>query len=76
MVNAKAARLGLKQAIVAYSEALKEDTRGRVPLPRAMAPGNLGVTFRLIAERLGGAARAPNAGRPDGNITRNWSKRA
>ena len=48
----------LEQAVVAFTEALKEWTRDRVPLDWAKAQNNLGVTFSTLGER-GERDRAP-----------------
>ena len=41
----------LEQAVTAYTEALKEITRERVPLGWAMTQNNLGVTLTTLGER-------------------------
>jgi hypothetical protein len=51
----------LEEAIAAYREALKEQTRARVPLLWATSFGNEGVALLLLAERRGDAAIAETA---------------
>ena len=48
----------LEEAVATYREALKEDTRERVPLQWAMDTGNQGVALMLLAERSGDAKLA------------------
>jgi tetratricopeptide (TPR) repeat protein len=51
----------LEEAVVAYREALKEQTRERAPLDWARSLGNQGVALMLFAERRRDAAMAKNA---------------
>ena len=51
----------LEEAVIAYREALKEQTRERVPLDWARSFGNEGVALMLVAERRGDAAMAETA---------------
>ena len=44
----------LEQAVAAYTEALKERTRARVPLEWAMTQNNLGVALMTLGERESG----------------------
>src|SRR5258708_32411864 len=48
----------LEEAVVAYREALKEQTRERVPLDWARSLGNQGVALILLAVRREDAAMA------------------
>jgi tetratricopeptide (TPR) repeat protein len=47
----------LEEAVTAYRDALKEYTRGRVPLDWAMTQNNLGNALCLLGERESGTAR-------------------
>ena len=40
----------LEEAVAAYREALKEQTRERVPLDWAMTQNNLGIALRVLGE--------------------------
>jgi hypothetical protein len=51
----------LDEAVAAYGEALKEQTRARVPLLWANSAGNQGVALLLIAERRADGAMAKTA---------------
>ena len=51
----------LDEAVAAYGEALKEQTRARVPLLWAKSAGNQGVALMLIAERRTDGAMAKTA---------------
>ena len=51
----------LEEAVAAYREALKEQTRERVPLQWARSFGNEGIALMLLAERRGDAAMAESA---------------
>jgi hypothetical protein len=51
----------LEQAVGAYDEALKEQTRERVPLQWAMTQNNRGLALLRLGERESGTAR-PGAG--------------
>ena len=51
----------LEQAVVAFTEALKEWTRDRVPLDWAKAQNNLGVTFSTLGERESGTEHLEQA---------------
>ena len=51
----------LEQAVAAYTEALKERTRARVPLEWAMTQNNLGVALMTLGERESGTARLEQA---------------
>jgi hypothetical protein len=51
----------LEEAVAAYREALKEQTRERVPLQWARSFGNEGIALMLLAERRGDAAMAETA---------------
>jgi hypothetical protein len=48
----------LYEALGAYQEALKEQTRERVPLQWAESTGNQGVTLMLVAKRRGDSKMA------------------
>ena len=51
----------LEQAVAAYTEALKERTRERVPLEWAMTQSNLGAALAALGEREGGPERLEQA---------------
>jgi len=51
----------LEEAVAAYREALKEQTRERAPLDWARSFGSEGVTLMLLAERRGDATMAETA---------------
>ena len=51
----------LEEAVAVFREALKENTRERVPLDWAEGFGNEGVALILLAERRGDAAMAETA---------------
>src|SRR5580693_1678152 len=51
----------LEEAVAAYREALKERTRGRVPLDWAMTQTNLGAALQALGERESGTARLEEA---------------
>jgi tetratricopeptide (TPR) repeat protein len=51
----------LEEAVVAYHEALKEQTRERVPLDWAMTQTNLGTTLQSLGERQSGTAKLEEA---------------
>ena len=51
----------LEEAVAAYREALKEDTRERVPLYWAGTQTNLGIALRKLGERESGTARLEEA---------------
>ena len=51
----------LEEAIVAFREALKEDSRELTPLDWAMIQNNLCNTLRTLGEREGGTARLEEA---------------
>ena len=51
----------LEEAVAAYREALKEQTRERVPLQWARSFGNEGIALMLLAERRGDAGMAETA---------------
>ncbi len=51
----------LKEAVAAYTEALKEYTRERVPLQWAMTQNSLGSALRILGERESGPERLKEA---------------
>jgi tetratricopeptide (TPR) repeat protein len=51
----------LEEAVAAYREALKEQTRERVPLDWAMTQTNLGNTLSSLGQRERGTARLEEA---------------
>ena len=51
----------LEQAVAAFTEALKEGTRVRVPLDWAMTQNNLGGALGILAERESGTERLEQA---------------
>jgi ATP-dependent Clp protease adapter protein ClpS len=51
----------LKEAIATYSEVLTDKMRERLPFQWAISAGNQGVSFRLLAERLGDGRAAETA---------------
>jgi tetratricopeptide (TPR) repeat protein len=51
----------LQEAVQAYTVALEERTRARVPLDWAMTQNNLGLTLQTLAERESGTARLQEA---------------
>ena len=51
----------LEQAVAAYTAALAERTRDRVPLDWAMTQNNLGTALRALGERESGTARLEQA---------------
>ena len=51
----------LEQAVTAYTEALKEYTRERVPLGWAMTQNNLGSALAILGERESGTERLEQA---------------
>jgi hypothetical protein len=51
----------LDEAVAAYHEALKDQTRARVPLLWAKSTGNQGVALMLIAKRRTDGAMAKTA---------------
>jgi hypothetical protein len=51
----------LEEAVVAYREALKEQTRERVPLQWARSFGNEGIALMLLADRHKDATMAETA---------------
>jgi hypothetical protein len=51
----------LKEAIATYSEVLTDEMRERLPFQWAISAGNQGVSFRLLAERLGDGRAAETA---------------
>ena len=51
----------LEQAVVAFTEALKERTRERVPLDWAATQNNLGTALAILGERESGTARLEQA---------------
>ena len=51
----------LEEAVAAYREALKENTRERVPLEWAMTQMNLGNALKRLGERESGTARLEEA---------------
>ena len=51
----------LEQAVAAYTEALKENTRERVPLAWAMTQSNLGAALATLGEREPGTERLEQA---------------
>ena len=51
----------LEQAVAAYTEALKEHTRERVPLDWAMAQNNLGAALAVLGKRESGTERLEQA---------------
>ena len=51
----------LEQAVAAFTEALKERTRARVPLDWAATQSNLGAALVALGEREGGTERLEQA---------------
>jgi tetratricopeptide (TPR) repeat protein len=51
----------LDEAVAAHREALKENTRARVPLQWATTQNNLGAALETLSEREGGTARLEQA---------------
>ena len=51
----------LEQAVAAFTEALKEYIRERVPLVWAMTQNNLGTALRILGERESGTVRLEQA---------------
>jgi tetratricopeptide (TPR) repeat protein len=51
----------LEEAVVAYRDALKEQTRERVPLDWAMTQNNLGLALSTLGARESGTARLEEA---------------
>ena len=47
----------LDEAVAAYREALKEQTRERVPLDWAMVQNNLGIALSMLGQSESGTAR-------------------
>ena len=59
--SAKAGRCQLEEAIAAFREALKENSRELLPLDWAMIQNNLCNALRTLGEREGGTARLEEA---------------
>ena len=80
----------LEQAVAAFTEALKEGTRERVPLDWATTPNNLGATLAILGERSVGqrvlsrpwppiprrSRRAPASGSPSTGLRRSTTSTA
>ena len=51
----------LEEAVIAYREALKENTREQRPLEWARTQNNLGAALRVLGQRESGTARLEEA---------------
>jgi tetratricopeptide (TPR) repeat protein len=65
---------GLKEAVAAYREALKESTRERVPLDWAMTQNNLGSVLSTLGERESGTARLEEAVAAYREALKEWTR--
>jgi exonuclease VII small subunit len=64
----------LEEAVAAYSEALKERTRERVPLDWAMTQNNLGNVLSALGERESGTTRLEAAVAAYNEALKEWTR--
>ena len=64
----------LDEAVAAYREALKEQTRERVPLDWAMTQNNLGTALWTLGERESGTARLDEAVAAYREALKEWTR--